>query len=213
MNIHLQYSSLFNETNEFLIGAGAEFKKLVPRLYSQGDKNLKDGIDSIYYAGDENVSSYALSVYTKLRLKPLTIKAYAIYGRNMFDMVMLGGYAVTSIDEKNQMSYEYSSVKNVSLWTELSTNGRVQAGIFAGYTKNIGTDSDNAGVYYSRGSNINYVYRVSPRLAFNLAKVRISTELEYTSAQYGKADTKGVVNSNLSTVSNLRVLTAFYYFF
>jgi hypothetical protein len=213
MNIHLQYSSLFNETNEFLIGAGAEYKQLVPRLYSQGDKNLKDGMDSIYYAGDEHVSSYALSVYTKLKIKPVTIKAYAIYGKNLFDMVMLGGYAVTSIDENNQMTYEYSPVKNISLWTELSTNGKVQAGIFAGYTKNLGTDNNNTGVYYSRGSNINYVYRVSPRLVFNMAKVRISTELEYTSAQYGKADTNGVVNSNLTTVSNLRILTAFYYFF
>jgi len=213
MNIHLQYSSLFNETNEFLIGAGAEYKQLVPRLYSQGDKNLKDGKDSIYYAGDEHVNSYALSVYSKLKLKPVTVKAYAIYGSNLFDMVMLGGYAVTSINESSQMSYEYSPVKNISIWTELSTNGKVHAGIFAGYTKNLGTDNDNVGEYYSRGSNINYVYRISPRIVFNMTKLRISTELEYTSAQYGKADTNGVINSNLTTVSNLRILTAFYYFF
>jgi len=213
MNIHLQYSTLFNETNEFLIGAGAEFKQLVPRLYSQGDMNLKDGTDSIYYAGDETVSSYALSFYSKLMLKPVTIKVYAIYGSNLFDHVMLGGYAVESINVSNQMSYEYAPVKNISIWTELSTNGKVQAGIFAGYTKNMGTENNNIGVYYSRGSNINSVYRIAPRLVFNIAKFRISTEVEYTSAQYGKADTKGVVNSNLTTVSNLRVLTAFYYFF
>ena len=175
--------------------------------------NLKDGTDSIYYAGDETVSSYALSFYSKLMLKPVTIKVYAIYGSNLFDHVMLGGYAVESINVSNQMSYEYAPVKNISIWTELSTNGKVQAGIFAGYTKNMGTENNNIGVYYSRGSNINSVYRIAPRLVFNIAKFRISTEVEYTSAQYGKADTKGVVNSNLTTVSNLRVLTAFYYFF
>ena len=96
---------------------------------------------------------------------------------------------------------------------KLSTNGKTQAGLFAGYTKNLGTENDNTGIYYSRGSNINSVYRVAPRMVFNMAKLRISTELEYTSAQYGKADTKGVVNSNLVTVSNLRLLLAFYYFF
>jgi hypothetical protein len=213
MNLHLLYSSLFNETNEFLLGAGAEFKQLVPRLYSQGDKNLKDGRDSIYFAGDERVSSYALSVYSKLKLKTVTIKAYAIYGRNLYDQVMLGGYAVTSLNESNQMSYEYSPVKNISLWTELSTSGKVQAGIFAGYTKNLGTENDNTGVYYSRGSNINYVYRIAPRMIINLEKLRIAAELEFTSAQYGKANTAGLVDSDLKTFSNLRLLTAFYYFF
>ncbi len=213
MNIHLQYATQFNTTNEFLIGTGAEYKQLIPRLYSQGDKNLKDGVDTIYSAGDEHVTSYSIAVYSKLRLKPVTIKAYAIYGSNLFDQVMLGGYSVLSVNISNQMSYEYAPVRNMSLWTELSTNGKTQVGIFAGYTKNLGTENDNTGVYYSRGSNINYVYRVAPRIVFNREKLRISTELEYTTAQYGKADTKGVVNTNLTTMSNLRVLTAFYYFF
>lgn len=213
LNVHLQYSGLFNETNEFLIGAGAEYKQLVPRLFSQGDKNLKDGVDSIYIASDERVTSYALAVYSKLRLKPVTIKAYAIYGSNLFDQVMLGGYAVSSLNVSNQMSYEYAPVKNMSVWTEILTNGKTQAGLFAGYTRNLGTENDNTGVYYSRGSNINYVYRVAPRIVFNREKIRISTELEYTTAQYGKTDTKGIVNTNLTIISNLRVLTAFYYFF
>lgn len=213
MNIHLQYSNKLSETSEILVGAGAEFKQLVPRLSSQGDLNLTDGRDSIYLASDERVSSYALSVYSKLRLKPVTIKFYAIYGSNMFDHTMLGGYAVTSLNVIDQMSYEYAPVRNMSVWTEISTNGKTQVGLFAGYTRNNGTKNDNAGVYYSRGSNINYIFRVSPRLVFNFSKLRISTELEYTEAQYGKADIKGVVNSNQATVSNLRVLTAFYYFF
>ena len=213
LNIHLQYSVLFNETNEFLVGAGAEYKQLVPRLFSQGDKNLKDGADSIYVASDEKISSFAVTFYSKLRLKPITIKAYAIFGGNLFDQVMLGGYAVSSLNVSNQMSYEYSPVKNMSLWTEILTNGKIQAGLFAGYSRNLGTENDNTGVYYSRGSNINYVYRLAPRMVVNIEKFRISTELEYTAAQYGKTNLNGLVDSNLNLVSNLRLLTAFYYFF
>lgn len=213
LNIHLQYSVLFNETNEFLVGAGAEYKQLVPRLFSQGDKNLKDGVDSIYVASDEKISSYAVNFYSKLRLKPITIKAYAIFGGNLFDQVMLGGYAVSSLNVSNQMSYDYSPVKNMSLWTELLTNGKIQAGLFVGYSRNLGTENDNTGVYYSRGSNINYVYRLAPRMVINIEKFRISTELEYTAAQYGKTNINGLVDSNLNLVSNLRILTAFYYFF
>jgi hypothetical protein len=213
MNFHLQYSRLWNDKKEFLIGAGVEYKMLTPRLFSQVDKNLKDGKDSIYYSGGDNVKSYALTMYSKLRLKPVTLKAYAIYGSNLFDMVMLGGYAVKSINESPQWSYGYTPVKNLSLWAEISTNGKIQAAIFGGFTKNLGTENDNMGIYYSRGANINYVYRLSPRMIVNLEKVRIAAELEYTSAQYGSPDPSGIVNSNLKTISNLRLLMAFYHFF
>jgi hypothetical protein len=213
MNMHLQYTHLWNEKNVFLIGLGGEYKQLTPRLYSQADKNLKDGKDSIYYAGNDKVKSYAVSIYSKLLIKPLTFKAYAVYGSNLFDLVMLGGYAVTSITENRQWEYDYAPIKNLSLWVEITTNGKIQAGIFGGYTKNLGTADNNIGIYYSRGANINYVYRLAPRMIVNLEKLRIATELEYTAAQYGKANVRGLVDSDLKTVSNLRLLLAFYYFF
>jgi len=213
LNVHFQYARTWNEKNEFLIGIGGEYKQLTPRLYSQADLNLKDGKDSIYYAGRDRVKSYALSAYSKLRLKPVTIKLYAIIGNNMFDHTMLGGYAVTSIDQTAGWKYNYAPVKTLSLWTEISTNGKIQAAVFGGYSKNLGTEGDNLGIFYCRGANINYVYRVAPRVIINLEKLRIATELEYTAAQYGKADLKCLVNSDLKTVSNLRLLLAFYYFF
>jgi hypothetical protein len=196
-----------------MIGVGLEHKQLLPRLNSQADINLKDGKDTLYYAGDDKVKSSAISVYSKLRLKPVTFKAYAIYGSNMFDHVMLGGYAVSSVTQTPQLRYEYAPVKIFSFWTEMSTNGKIQAAIFAGYTRNLGTPDNNAGIYYSRGSNINSVYRVAPRLIMNFGKFRIAPELEFTTAQYGKAGGNGLVDSNLVSVSNLRLLLAFYYFF
>jgi hypothetical protein len=213
MNLHLQYSRIWDNKNEFLLGAGAEYKMLTPRLYSQADKNLTDGKDTIFYSGDDNVKSFAFSLYSKLRLKPVTIKAYAIYGSNLFDMVMLGGYAVKSVNLSDQGKYYYTPVKNLSIWTEIITNGKNQVGIFAGISKNLGTKDNNTGLYYSRGANIKYIYRVSPRIIINLNKVRIATELEYTTAQYGNADVTGIVDSDLNTESNLRLLLAFYHFF
>jgi hypothetical protein len=126
---------------------------------------------------------------------------------------MLGGYAVKSAPQPSQLSYEYTPANMYSIWGEISTNGKIQAGIFGGFAKNLGTAENNLGVYYSRGSNINTVYRISPRIVGNFEKLRISTEFEYTVAEYGKADVQGLVNSDLSSVSNLRVLVAFYYFF
>lgn len=213
LNLHLQYSTSWDEKKEFLLGVGGEYKTLVPRLSSQIDKNLKDGADSIYFAGDRKVSSYALTVYSKLKLKPVTIRAYGLYGSNLFDLAMLGGYAVSSIADVAQNQFEYAGTRNFSLWGEIATNGKIQAGLFGGYTKNLGTADPNLGIYYSRGANINYVFRLSPRFVYNIEKFRIASEFEYTAAQYGKANASGEVDANHVNVSNLRVLVAFYYFF
>ncbi|MBK7175249.1 MAG: hypothetical protein IPH84_18985 [Bacteroidales bacterium] len=211
MNLHLQFSHKWNDQSEWMIGVGGEYKSLVPRLFSQVDKNTK--LDSVYYVGDEKVTSNAISVYSKLKLKPVTIKVHALTGSNLFDMVMLGGYSVASVTDNAMLKYDYSPVKIMSVWTEIATNGKIQAGIFGGFTKNLGSAKDNIGIYYSRGSNIDYVYRVSPRIIANFEKMRFATELEYTTAQYGKVNTSGVVDTNLQTVTNLRLLLAFYYFF
>jgi len=213
LNMHWQYTSKWAEKNELLIGVGGEYKMIVPRLSFQYDKVLGDGKDTIYSAGDNMVSSYAFSVYSKLKMPTITCKAHFVYGNNLTDLVMLGGYAVKSAPQPSRLTYEYTPANVYSIWGEVSTNGKIQAGIFGGFTKNLGTAEDNLGVYYSRGSNINTVYRISPRIVGNFEKIRISTEFEYTVAEYGKADVQGVVNSNLSSVSNLRVLMAFYYFF
>ena len=213
MNIHWQYSRIYENKNELFLGVGAEYKRLVPRLSTQADINTKDGKDTLYIAGDETVKSFALTAYGKLRLKPVTIKAYAVYGSNLFDHVMMGGYAVKSVDLINQWTYSYTPVKNFSAWTELYTNGKIQAAIFAGYSKNLGTEDNNTGVYYSRGVNIKSVYRIAPRIIINLEKIRIAPEIEYTAAQYGTTDSGGIVNTNIKNVSNLRLLLALYHFF
>lgn len=213
LNMHLQYAGKWAEKNTFLIGVGGEYKMLVPLLSFPYGFNPATLQDSIYYNGDNVVSSYAFSVYSKFKTPTLTCKAHFVYGNNLTDLVMLGGYAVKSAPQPSNLSYEYTPSNVYSVWGEISTNGKIQAGIFGGFTKNLGTTDENVGLYYSRGSNINKVYRISPRIVGNFEKLRISTEFEYTVAEYGKADAQGVVNSNLSSVSNLRLLLAFYYFF
>ena len=93
------------------------------------------------------------------------------------------------------------------------TNGkRWQTGIFGAYSKNLGAGEMVTGPYFSKGSNIDYLYRVSPRLVLNVNKFRIAGEIEYTVAAYGKTNAKGYV-SDASEVGNLRGLIGVYYFF
>ena len=132
-------------------------------------------------------------------------------------MFMIGGYAVNSIDTATGIE-KYTPVNIFSVWGDISGGKTIELGIFGGFTKNLGADDNiinsNSSSFYSRGYNIEGLFRLSPRVVFNSGKARIAFELEYTSAAYGtpNALNKGKVE-NTTSVSNIRGLTAFYYFF
>ena len=133
-------------------------------------------------------------------------------GQLMQSMTMVGGYAVTSFDATTG-EQEYAPIKTTSFWGEISTNGtKVQYGLFGGYTKNNGIGDDVMGEYYARSQNIDYVYRVSPRVIINSGRFRVAPEIEYTVAAYGTNDEDGSVK-DAKEVANFRFLVGVYYFF
>jgi hypothetical protein len=198
-NLHLQFQY---KEGENLFGAGGDYKKLIPRLVT--GKN---------YQTDEAIGSFAVIGYMKLFLNPVTLKAEGIYGSNLADMMMLGGYAVKSTDALTGAE-TYTAIKCFSVWGELSAGKEIEFGIFGGYLKNLGAENNITGAYYGRGTNIDNLLRIAPRVQWNSGKTRIATELEYTAAAFGTNNNsdKGKVIST-TTVSNLRVLLAVYYFF
>lgn len=195
---------------EFLIGAGAGYKTIVPRLYSE----TKDTANkTIQHKVDEKVSSLSASVFMKFKLPILTVKVEGVYGQNMTDLVMLGGYAVSGISDSSKMSYDYTTLNTASGWLDVHSNGtKFQVGFFGGYAMNLGTNDEIKGAFSSRGSNIKYVYRAAPRFVFISGKTQFATELEYTTASYGTSDNKGIVIKN-KDISNLRVLFSAIYNF
>jgi len=140
---------------------------------------------------------------------------------------MLGGYAVKSVTDVAKNFVDYANIRSFAAWAEFHTNAtRWQPGLFLGYAKNLGAgDADGSlsdmlsckstivtGPYYARGSNIDYAYRISPRMVFNANKLRVAAEVEYTAAAYGKTNEKGFVY-NAKEVANIRFLLGVYYFF
>jgi hypothetical protein len=87
-----------------------------------------------------------------------------------------------------------------------------QAGLFAGYSKNLGSHQGIDTRIYSRGRDIDELYRFSPRLVYNVGKMRFAGEVELTAASYGTPDAFGKVR-DAGFVRNLRLLLAAYYFF
>ncbi|MDQ7815564.1 MAG: hypothetical protein RDU14_00900 [Melioribacteraceae bacterium] len=185
-----------------LFGAGIDFKKLTPRLATT--KKV---------VTDNSISTLSAIGYAKLNVETVTVKTEIIYGNNLADHLMLGGYAIKSIIAVTGEE-EYTPISVFSIWGEISTGKEIEFALFGGYTKNLGADDNINGSYFGRGINIENLLRISPRVQWNSGKARISTELEYTSAGYGSPDSlnKGKVG-NVKNISNLRLLFAVYYFF
>ncbi|NMB82314.1 MAG: hypothetical protein GYA14_10895 [Ignavibacteria bacterium] len=198
-NLHaqIQYSKDGN-----LFGTGIDFKKLTPRLMT-----TKKVIT------DNSISSFSAIGFVKLNVEPIVIKLETVYGKNLADLLLLGGYAIKSINQTNGLE-EYTPIGVFSIWGEITTGKEVEFGLFGGYSKNLGADENIVSSYYGRGVNIANLFRVSPRVQWNSGKSRISTELEYTLAAYGIPNNlnKGLVE-NSKNISNLRLLCAVYYFF
>ena len=237
---------------EFLIGAGGGYKTLAPRLYSEVittpemytlDTN-SNTVTHTYakttkYKSDEKVSGYSAYGFIKYKIPKVTFKLYGLYGQNVFDLTMLGGYAVSGISDTLRDFRDYVSFNNFSTWGEIQTNGKkVQIGLFAGFTQNRGADNEiisyslpaaiptatnpypTATAAINRGADIKSIYRVAPRLIFISEKFQIMTELEYTTAAYATKDASGKLNrdkmgviTDTEDVSNIRLLFAVQYNF
>ena len=183
-------------------GFGAAYKKIVPQLETdQG------------YATHQTLSSYSAYAFLKYKASKFTIKLKGIYGQNTADYLSIGGFAVTKYDALTG-EQEYDPISSISTWSDISSNGKKwQVGIFGGYTQNLGTQSEITGAIFGLGTNIESLYRISPRLIYTTGKIRLASELEYTAANYGTSfDTKNIAITT-ETTSNLRILFAVYYFF
>ncbi|MCX6165222.1 MAG: hypothetical protein NTU73_10265, partial [Ignavibacteriae bacterium] len=153
--------------------------------------------------------------FFNMKFKPLSIKLEGIFAQNAYDLVMLGGYGVKGVLDTATGIKEFTNLNTISFWADFQTTGEmVQFGLFSGYTKNMGSNDSINGTIYARGSNIDYVYRVSPRVVFISGKFNIALECEHTFAMYGIAngDKKGKVTSGYA-MSNTRGLLAVIYNF
>jgi len=201
MDVTMKY-----KTKSLVVGAGANYKTLLPRLHDISTSEEK-------YITDSKISSMSAMGFAKVVINDFVIKSEVIYGENLTDLLMLGGYAVsdTTLDA-NGFATEYTNIKTMSTWAELSYGKALQFGLFAGYTKNLGADDNIVGTYYVLGQDIASVMRVSPRVQYSVGKIRFALEVEYTAADYGTPDIKGVVK-NTTSVANLRLLFGAFLFF
>jgi hypothetical protein len=215
-NLKFEFNSVNAEKGtEFLAGAGVDYKTLQPTLFiGLIDTNLV----AHTYTVDDKVSGLSYFAYYKMKFKPITVKIQGTMGQLTDNLTMLGGYAVTDFltgDYEVGPTTEYKPMNIFAVWTDIHTNGaKWEGGLFGGYSENLGFEKNISVTFYGRGSDIKYVYRIAPRVAYKAGKMRFAFEIEETVAAYGTRNNmnKGLVE-NVEEISNLRFLLGIFYMF
>ncbi len=188
--------------NSFTAWAGADYKKLRPELKTSAN-----------YETDVSIGSFTLFTNIKLKTRPFTASVMGIYAQNSSDNLMMGGYAVSGTTNLVRQYRKYTNINTGSAWLDITTNGsKVAAGLFTGFSKNLGASDEITGNVYGRGSNIDHLFRISPRIILTSGKLSFGSEIESTTAAYGKRQTSGKV-TDTHNVTNVRILFSSIYRF
>ncbi len=195
----------YEYTDENWIGGlGFDYKPLRPERYfvnSIGDKYLNNRV----------LNSYSGVIYGAYKEEGLIIAAKAIYGQNLGDHSIIGGYAIHDSHTEYIPFNSFSSLVNVSYGQLHKLN------LFAGYSANLGSawKIDNQVTYYGFGSyenqHIRDMYRIALSYTYNPSHWRIGPELEYDNAAWGSLDKGQIVSCQRNDV--LRLTATVMYLF
>lgn len=205
------YAALAYKTNGFLVRAGVDVVSIKPRVLgtSAEGKTVK--------VSDRKTSVLGY-VYAQYSYKKFAVKAKTTFGQGGEHMNLMSGYAKVG-ENLTDGSWEYASLRNSSSWLSLSYGKKWQGVLFLGYMKNLGLAEgvldapiSKSDVYFCGNgfSNINQMYRINPQLIYNIGKMNVGLEYQWTAVHYGEYDndmlnSRALADKNLHWVGNHRV--------
>ena len=202
------YAAVGYKTKNFLIKTGVDVLSIKPRVFGTLDGKTVKVSDR-----KTSVLGYAYAQYT---YKKFAVKAKTTWGESGEHLNLMSGYA--KIGENPDGSWNYASLRNSSSWLSLIYGKKWQGVLFLGYMKNLGLAEAASGpiaksdVYFCTNgfSNINQIYRINPQLIYNIGKLNVGLEYQWTSVQYGeyndgKLNEFALADKNLHWVGNHRV--------
>ena len=202
------YAALAYKSKGFLFRAGVDMVSIKPRVLG-----TSNGVTVKVSDRKTSVLGY---VYTQYSNKKFAVKAKSTFGQGGEHMNLMSGYA--KVGENSDGSWNYASMRNSSSWVSMSYGKKWQGVLFLGYVKNLGLAEAASGplakgdVYFCGNgfSNINQMYRINPQLIYNIGKMNIGLEYQWTSVQYGEYENgnlnaHALADKNLHWVGNNRV--------
>ena len=190
----------------WIAGVGIDLLSITPRTVAIGEDDKK-------YKVDERLTTVSYEAHVKYTGKDLMVAAKTTLGSNFTHTSMLGGYAVKSVDDKTGEK-KYTPFRNSSTWLNIVYGKKWKPGIFLGYIKNLGTESDMilGENVYGTGTNIDKLMNGTFELTYNVPHWKVGAEYTYTAAWYGKNKQDGKVADTHRVGNNRLVLSATYSF-
>jgi len=224
VNYQMQYMS------QGPLGASPSYLKnaLLPDIFVGLESKSKHWISGVGFdtktlkINDASLTSGSAVAYTQYADNQLQIKAKAIYGQNLSDHLMIGGYGISNESTTNNIVY--TNFNTLSSWLNLVYGTKVQTGIFVGFSQNLGTNENlnidaagkitayGYGFYADTQQLMDRIYRIAPHITYNLSNFKLGFEYELTSADYGKIQGNGRIE-NSSTATNHRAMATISYIF
>ena len=224
VNYQMQYMS------QGPLGASPSYLKnaLLPDIFVGLESKSKHWISGVGFdtktlkINDASLTSGSAVAYTQYADNQLQIKAKAIYGQNLSDHLMIGGYGISNQSTTNEIVY--TNFNTLSSWLNIVYGTKVQAGIFMGISQNLGTNENlnidaagkitayGYGFYADTQQLMDRIYRIAPHITYNLSNFKLGFEYELTSADYGKIQGNGRIE-NSSAATNHRAMATISYIF
>ena len=208
------YLGLTYKYKGFLARAGADLVSIKPRVFgtkvvdTPTDENPSKTTSYTVRVSDRK-TSLLYYLYAQYSYKSFAIKAKTTYGEGGEHMNLMSGYA--KIGDNPDGSWNYASLRNSSSWLSMSVGKKWQGVLYLGYVKNLGLakPSENGpiaknDVYFCGNgfSNINQMYRINPQLIYNIGKLNVGLEYQWTAVQYGEY-LKAVLSPGADPVDSL----------
>lgn len=179
LNFQLRYN-----TGNLFFGAAVNVKTIQPMVQT---------VASAVQPSQKKHSSLTYSVFGKVNLGEVTLKAQTLLNNSLYEGCSLGGYLMLA--DGSFEDWHFNTV-----WLDIERNsGHWRPGIFLGFAKNLDYGNTNFVHCFGRGHDMEYLWRIQPRLTYTTLKgLSFTGEAEYTRAGY--ADPVGNLRLSLSMV-------------
>ena len=221
------YAAVGVKGKNYLVRVGTDLLSIKPRVLGQVADEAGDLVTVRVSDRKTSLLYYIYGQYTKGKF---ALKAKSTYGQGGEHLNLMSGYAKVG-ENKEDGSWNYASLRNSSSWLSMTYGKKWQGVLFLGYVKNFGLAEGvidepiaKSNVYFCGNgfSNINQMYRINPQLIYNIGKMNLGLEYQWTSVQYGDyvdaqdcsdgtckivpgLDVRGLALDNLHWVGNHRI--------
>lgn len=187
-------------------GIGFDVNRIVPRL-----------VTLLNYKEISPVTSISTDFFSRLQYNDLVIYTKLMYSQTAAIFELIGGIAVHTFDPLTDKR-TYTPLQTLAFYAEFIRQGAFEPGLFIGVAKSLGAvqtiipSLESQETVYGIGTNIDTVFRISPRIRWYIKSFIVGIEYEYTRAAYGIINTHGKIEDAIP-VANNRFLFATYYVF